>query len=102
MSKKRDQVSKIYKEKILEDMEIMKLKHLSSKKKYIYPEEKSDRIYSKYKSDKMDSDKRENINKIDQVKVSDILEDFKVRKLSSLKYVDNVETESDKKSGGYE
>ena len=53
-------------------------------------------------SDNMDSDEREQINKKYEVKVSDIVEYFKVGKLSLHKYVDNVETESDKKTGGYE
>ena len=54
-------------------------------------------------SDNMYFDEREQINKNDEVKVSDIVENLKVGKLSSHKYVDNVETESYKnKSGGYE
>ena len=44
----------------------------------------------------MDSEKRKQINKNHELKVSDIVEDLKVGKLSSHKYVDNVETESDK------
>ena len=43
-----------------------------------------------------DSDEREQISKDEEVKVSDIVEDLKVGKLSSHKYVDNVETEYDK------
>ena len=43
-------------------------------------------------SDNMDSDEREKINKNYEVKVSDIVEDLKVWKISSHKYVDNVET----------
>ena len=44
----------------------------------------------------MKSDKREYINKKDKVRVSDVVEALKVVKPSSHKYVDNVETESDK------
>ena len=36
------------------------------------------------------------MSKNNEVKVSDVIEDLKVRKLSSHKYVDNVETEYDK------
>ena len=54
-------------------------------------------------SDNIESEEREQINKNDEVKVSDVVEDLKLGKLSSHKYVDNVETESYKnKSGGYE
>ena len=49
-------------------------------------------------SDNKDSDEREQISKNDEVKVSDIVEDLKVGKLSSHRYVDNVETESDKRN----
>ena len=35
-SYEKDQLSKINEEKIIEDIEIMKLQNLSSKKKYIY------------------------------------------------------------------
>ena len=47
-------------------------------------------------SDSKDSDEREQIIKNDEVKESDIVEDLKLGKLSSHKYVDNVETEYDK------
>ena len=47
-------------------------------------------------SDNKESYEREHISKNDEVKVSDVIEDFKVGKLSSHKYVDNVETEPDK------
>ena len=40
----------------------------------------------------MESDKREHLNKNYEVKVSDIVEDSKLGKLSSHEYVDNVET----------
>ena len=40
----------------------------------------------------MDSGEREQINKIDKVKVSDIVENLKMGTLNSHKYVDNVET----------
>ena len=92
----RDQISKIDEEKIIEDIEIMKLQNFNSKKVYIYLEEKYDKIHSKDTSDNMDSDEREQINKNDEVKVYDIVEDLKFVKLTSHKYVDNVETESDK------
>ena len=49
-------------------------------------------------SDNKDSDEREQIIKNDEVKVSVIIEDLKVVKLSSRKYVDNVDTESDKRN----
>ena len=78
--------------KKIEDIEIMKLQNLSSKEKYIYLEEKYDKINSKGMSDNIDFDEREQISKNDEVKVSDIVEDLKVGKLSSHKYVDNVET----------
>ena len=64
-SDERDHISKIYEEKILEDIEIMKLQNLSSKKIYIYLEKKSDKIHSKDMSDNMHSYKREQINKTD-------------------------------------
>ena len=43
-------------------------------------------------SDIKDSDEREQISKNDKLKVSDIVQDSKVGKLSLHKYVDNVET----------
>ena len=46
-------------------------------------------------SDNMESDEKEQINKNDEVRVSDIVEDLKVGKMSLHKYVDNVETKSD-------
>ena len=60
---KRYQKNMIDEEKIIEDIEIMKLQILSSKKIYIYLEEKSDKINSKDMSDNMDSDKRKQIKK---------------------------------------
>ena len=47
-------------------------------------------------SDNKESDEREQISKKYEVRVSDVIEDFKLVKLSWHKYVDNVETESDK------
>ena len=47
-------------------------------------------------SDNVDTDEREHIDKNDGVKVYDIVEDLKVGKLSLHKYLDNVETGSDK------
>ena len=76
----------------------MKVQNLSSKKKYIYLGKKYDKIHSKDISDNMDSDKREQIDGNNEVKVSNIAEDLKLGKLSSHKYVDNVETESDKRN----
>ena len=70
-SDERDDISKIDKEQILEDIEIMNLNFLSSMKIYKYLEEKSDRIYSKDMSDNMNSDEGEQKNKKYQVKVSD-------------------------------
>ena len=52
--------------------------------------------------DNIDSERSEQISKNDEVKVSGIVEDLIVGNLSSHKYVDNVETESDKKYGGHE
>ena len=49
-------------------------------------------------SENKDSDKRENIRKNYELKVYETVEDLKVRKLSSKKYVDNVEKESDKRN----
>ena len=48
-------------------------------------------------SDNKDSDKREEISKNYEVKVSDIVEYLKVVKQISHKYVDNVETGYDKR-----
>ena len=48
-------------------------------------------------NDNMESDKREQINKNYEVRVSDIVEDLKVGKISLHRYVDKVETELDKK-----
>ena len=76
----------------------MKLQNLSSKKKYIYLEEKYDKIKSKDMSDNKYSDEREQISKNDGVKVSDIVEDLKVGNFSSHKYVDNVDIEYDKRN----
>ena len=76
----------------------MKLQNLSSKEKiYINLEENSDKVHSKDMSDNMKYDEREQINNNEEVKVSDIVEDLKLGKLSLHKYVDNVGTESDKK-----
>ena len=47
-------------------------------------------------SDNKDYEERGQISKNDEVKVSDTVEDLKVGKPSLHKYVDNVETESDK------
>ena len=55
-SDERDQISKIDEEKIIEDIEIMKLQNLSSKKKKIYLGEKYDKIDSKDMIDNMESD----------------------------------------------
>ena len=82
--------------KKIEDIEIMKLQNLSSQKKNIYLEEEYDEINPKDMSDSKDSDEIEQIRKNDEVRVSDTVEDLKVRKFSQHKYVGNVETESDK------
>ena len=50
---------------MFEDIEIMTLQNLSSKKIYIYLEEKSDKINSKDMSDNKESDEREKISKND-------------------------------------
>ena len=47
-------------------------------------------------SENMESDKREQINKNNELKVFDFVEDLKLGKLSLHNYVDNVETEYDK------
>ena len=47
-------------------------------------------------SDNKNSNEREQKSKNDEVKVSDAVDDLEVGKLSSHKYVENVETESDK------
>ena len=47
-------------------------------------------------SDNKDSYEREEIGNNYEVKVSDVIEELKVGKLSSHYYVDNVETEPDK------
>ena len=76
---------------------------MSSKNIYIYLKETSDKTTSKDMSDSMDSNEWEQINKKYEVKMCDIVENLKVGKLGLHKYVDNVETESDKKIyGGYE
>ena len=49
-------------------------------------------------SDNKDTDEREHVSKNDEVNISDGIEDLKVVKLSSHKYVGNVETESDKRN----
>ena len=49
-------------------------------------------------SDNKDSDEREQISKNYELKLSDIIEDLKVGKSSLHIYVDNVETESDKRN----
>ena len=43
-------------------------------------------------SDNKDSDEREQTSKNYEVKLYDVIEDLKLGKLSSHKYVDNVET----------
>ena len=48
------------------------------KEKYIYLEGKSDKIHSKDIRANMESEEREQINKNDSVKVSDIAEDLKL------------------------
>ena len=63
---------------------------------YINLEKESDKINMMDMSDNKESDEREQISKNYEVKVSDVIEDLKVGKLSSHKYVDNVETELDK------
>ena len=45
-----------------------------------------------------ESNKREQISKNDEVNVSDGIEDLKVGKSSLHSYVDNIETESDKRN----
>ena len=49
-------------------------------------------------SDNMESDEREQINKNNEVTVSDIVENLKLGRLSSHQYVNNLI----KKHGGYE
>ena len=49
-------------------------------------------------SDNKYYDEKEQISKNHELKVSDVIEDLKVGKLSQHKYVDNVETESDKRN----
>ena len=49
-------------------------------------------------SENTESDERGQINTNDEVNVYDIVEDLKVGKLSLHKYVDNTETEYDKKN----
>ena len=79
--------------KKIEDIEIMKLQNLSSHKYiYIYLEKESDEIHPKNMSDNKYSGEREQISKNGEVKLSYIVEDLKVGKLSLHKYVDNVET----------
>ena len=57
-SDKKYQISKNDEEKIIEDIEIMKLQNLRSKKKYIYLEGKSEKINSNDMSDNKDYDER--------------------------------------------
>ena len=96
-SDERDEISKNDEENIIEDIEIMKLQNLSSQNIYISLEKESDDITPRGMSDNKDSDERDEISKNDEVKVSDITEDLKVGKCISHKYVDNVETKSDKR-----
>ena len=49
-------------------------------------------------SEKNYSNEREQISKNDEVKVSGVIEDLKVGKLSSHQYEDNVETKYDKRN----
>ena len=58
-SDEKYQISKNDEEKTIEDIEIMKLQNLSSKKIYIYLEEKSDKINSNYMGANKESDERE-------------------------------------------
>ena len=48
--------------------------------------------------DDRESYKREQISKSDEVKVFAVIEDLKLGKLSSHNYLDNFETESDKRN----
>ena len=60
----------------------------------IYPEKEFDEINPIDMNDNKDTDEREHVSKNDEVNISDGIEDLKVVKLSSHKYVGNVETES--------
>ena len=97
-SYERYQISKNDEEKVIEDIEIITLQNLSSQKKYIYLEKESDEINPMDISYNKDSDEREQISKNDEVKLSGNIEDLKVGKLSSHKYVDNVGIESNKRN----
>ena len=91
-SDERNQISKNDEEKIIEDIEILKLQNLSTQNIYIYFEKEFDEINIMDISENKDPDEREQISKNDEEKVSDIIEDLKVGKSTSRKYVENVET----------
>ena len=69
---------------MIEDIKVLKLQKLSSQKKY-YLEKKYDEINRMDMSDKKYSYERYHISKKYEVKVSDVIEDLKLRKLSSHK-----------------
>ena len=79
-SDKRDQISKLDEEKMIEDIEVLKLQKLSSQKN-IYLEKECDEINPMDMSDNKGSDEIKQISDNDEVKVSDVIEDLKVRKI---------------------
>ena len=81
-SDERDQIIGFDEEKMIENIEVLKLQKLSSHKIYIYLEKESDEINPMDMSDNKKYDEREQISKNDEVKVSDVIENLKLVKLS--------------------
>ena len=82
-------------------IEVLKLGKLISKI-YIDNVDKSyDEINRIYMSDDKDSDERDQIVENDKDRLTDDLEVLKLGKLSSQKYIDNIEKESDKSNQIY-
>ena len=78
----RDQISKIYEEKITEDIEVLKLVKLSSQKNIGNIEKYSDESNQMYMSDDKESDERDQIIINNEEKVSNVIEVLKLGKLS--------------------
>ena len=91
----RDQIRKNDEEKKTENIEVLKLGKLSSQKNLGNIEKYCDKIIWMDISDDMKSNERNQISKNDKVKVSDVIELLKLRKLILQKNIDNVEKESD-------
>ena len=73
------------------DIEVLKLRKLSSQKNLDYLEKESDKINQMDMSDDKESDEREHISKNDEEKVTEDIEVLKLGKLSLQKNIDNIE-----------